>query len=152
VNTKEVHIAVTRQPSERWTAQQLRNTTTFCAGPAFIIRDNDNKFGIELDRVAEGAGSRVLKTAIHAPLMNATCERFLGSVRRECLDHLIILGETHLRSVLREYVAHFNAGRPHQGIAQRVPSPGPDDVCGSIATIVPTPVLGGLHHDYRRAA
>lgn len=153
VNTKEVvHVAVTRQPSERWTAQQLRNTTTFCAGPAFIIRDNDNKFGAEFDRVAKGAGIRVVKTAIRAPLMNATCERILGSVRRECLDHLIILGEAHLRSVLREYVAHFNGGRPHQGIAQRVPSPGPDDVCGSTATIVATPVLGGLHHEYRRAA
>ena len=153
VNTKEVvHMAVTREPSERWTAQQLRQLTPFDEGPEFIIRDRDNKFGAEFDRAVMGAGSRVLKTAVQTPLMNATCERFLGSVRRECLDHVLILGEDHLRSILAAYVAHFNAGRPHQGIAQRVPSPRPDDAWGSAGTIMATPVLGGLHHEYRRAA
>jgi len=153
VNTKEVvHVAVTCAPNERWTAQQLRQLTPFAAGPELVIRDRDDKYGAEFDRVGRGAGIRVVKTAVQAPLMNAICERFLGSVRRECLDHIIILGEAHLRSVLAEYVAYFNAGRPHQGIAQRVPSPRPDDVCGSGASIVATPVLGGLHHEYRRAA
>jgi transposase InsO family protein len=66
-------------------------------------RDHDSKFGGEFDRVAKGAGIRFLKTAVRTPLMNATCERFLDSVRRECLDHFIILGEHHLRSVLDEY-------------------------------------------------
>ena len=68
--------------------------------PCFIIRDNDNKFGTEFDRVAKGAGMKVLRTAIRAPLMNSVCERFLGGVRRECLDHIIILGRRHLRRVL----------------------------------------------------
>jgi transposase InsO family protein len=132
VNTKEVvHMAVTREPSERWTAQQLRQLTPFDEGPEFIIRDRDNKFGAEFAGAVMGAGSRELKTAVQTPLMNATCERFLGSVRRECLDHVLILGEDHLRSILAEYVAHFNAGRPHQGIARSVPSPRPEMLGGA---------------------
>jgi len=67
-----------------------------------------SKFGTDFDRAARGAGIRVLKTAVRAPLMNSVCERFLGSFRRECLDHIIILGEDHLRSVLGEYVAYFD--------------------------------------------
>jgi transposase InsO family protein len=153
VNSRQVvHVGVTRSPNARWTAQQLRQLTPFDEGHEFIIRDRDDKFGAEFDRVAQVAGIRVLKTAVQAPLMNATCERFLGSVRRECLDHVLILGEDHLRSVLREYVEHFNASRPHQGIEQRVPVPTdvPSDADGG--KVVAIPVLGGLHHDYRRAA
>jgi transposase InsO family protein len=153
VNTKQViHVAVTREPSERWTAQQLRQLTPFETGPDFIIRDRDAKFGQDFDRVAEGLGIRVLKTAIRAPLMNATCERFLGSVRRECLDHVIILGESHLRTVLSEYSAYFNASRPHQGLNQRVPAPPTAIRSTTGGRVVALPVLGGLHHDYRRAA
>jgi putative transposase len=153
VNSKQVvHVAVTREPSERWVAQQLRNATPFGKGPKFIIRDRDAKFGVDFDRAANGAGIRVLKTAVRAPLMNATCERFLGNVRRECLDHFVILGEHHLRRVLGEYVRYFNGSRPHQGLQQRVPAP--ELVDGSVATgkVIAFPVLGGLHHEYRRAA
>lgn len=152
-NTREVlHVPVTREPSERWTAQQLRQLTPFDAAHKFIIRDRDYKFGAEFDRVAKGAGICVLKTAVQAPLMNATCERFLGSVRRECLDHVLIFGKDHLRSILGEYVEHFNAARPHQGIHQRVPvsTGGPSHADGG--KVVAIPVLGGLHHGYRRAA
>jgi hypothetical protein len=86
--------------------------------------------------------------------MNAVCERFLGSVRRECLDHLLILGETHLRRALRAYVAYFNGERPHQGLAQRLPVPRQrlpinHEPTGDVEAI---PVLGGLHHAYRRVA
>jgi hypothetical protein len=84
--------------------------------------------------------------------MNATCERFLGSVRRECLDHVIILGEGHLRSILAEYVAYFDGARPHQGLGQQIPVPHAGDDCAAGTRIVAFPVLGGLHHDYRRAA
>jgi transposase InsO family protein len=87
VNAKRVvHVAVTRAPTQAWTAQQLRNATPFGQEAKFIIRDRDDKFGAVFDRVATGAGIRVLRTAIQAPLMNSVCERFLGSVRRECLD------------------------------------------------------------------
>ena len=104
-------------------------------------------------RVAAGSGITVLRTPIRAPWANGTCERFLGSVRRECLDHVLILGEAHLRRVLREYVAYFNTARPHQAIGQAIPGhPGPAPPTHSTARIVSIPVLGGLHHIYRRAA
>jgi transposase InsO family protein len=95
-----------------------------------------------------------VRTAYRAPKQNATCERFLGSVRRECLDHVLVLGEAHLRRVLRRYVAYFNGARPHQGLQQRIPD-GPEgsvfrpETSGKIQAI---PVLGGLHHTYQRAA
>ncbi len=153
VNTREVaHVAVTRNPTQTWTAQQLRNATPFGAGPQVLIRDRDSKFGPDFDRAAEGVGTRVVKTAVRAPNMNAVCERLLGSVRRECLDWIIILGEVHLRSVLREYVTYFNASRPHQGLGQRVPSPSMELAGAASRKVVAIPLLGGLHHDYRRAA
>jgi len=90
VNAKHVvQVSVTRAPTQAWTAQQLRNAMPFGDGPQFLIRDRDDKFGAVFDRVAAGAGARVVRTAVQAPLMNAFCERFLGSVRRECLDHII---------------------------------------------------------------
>jgi len=88
-----VHLAVTRAPSQGWTAQQLCNATPFGVGPHVLVRDRDDKFGADFDRVATGVGIRVVRTAVRAPLMNSVCERFVGSVRRECLDHVIVLGE-----------------------------------------------------------
>lgn len=86
---------------------------------------------------------------------NAICERFIGSVRRECLDHLLILSERHLHRAIGEYVAYFNHARPHQGLGQRIPDPpderGHEDLGGS-SHVIGYPVLGGLHHDYRRVA
>ena len=84
--------------------------------------------------------------------VNATGERFIGSVRRECVDHIIILSEAHLKAVLEEWVAHFNRGRPHQDIVQRVPVPSDEGVSAGNGKIVAIRVLGGLHHEYRRAA
>ncbi len=92
-----IHVGVTRAPTEQWTAQQLRNITPFGEGSDVIIRDNDNRFGTEFDRVAKGAGMKVVRTALRAPLMNAGCERFLGSVRRECLDRSNVAQEVHFR-------------------------------------------------------
>jgi putative transposase len=104
-------------------------------------------------RVAAGSGIEVLRTPYRAPRANAICERFLGGMRRECLDQVIILNERQLWRVLREYVAYFNGARPHQGIRQQRP----DNVAARIAAqgtglITAVPVLGGLHHDCRRAA
>ncbi|HEY5375688.1 MAG TPA: integrase core domain-containing protein [Polyangiaceae bacterium] len=119
----------------------------------FIIRDNDGKFGADFDRAAKGAGIRVLRTAVQAPLMNSVCERFLGSVRRECLDHIVVLGERHLSRVLKEYCfRYFNTARPHQGLEQRVPTPRVLRRRTDPAGVIAIPVLGGLHHDYRAAA
>ncbi|HVY31890.1 MAG TPA: integrase core domain-containing protein [Polyangiaceae bacterium] len=154
VNTRRVvHVAATRAPTAIWTAQQLRNATTFDSElPQFIVRDNDAKFGADFDRAALGAGIRVIRTAIHAPLMNATCERFLGTVRRECLDHVIILGVRHFERVLQEYCAFLNNGRPHQALAQQIPARPARANSSEHKVIVSFPILGGLHHDYRAAA
>ena len=99
-----VHFNVTRQPSRQWAAQQLREATPWCEGPRFLIRDRDDKFGDEFDEVAKACGTRVLKTPIRAPTANAFCERFIGSVRRECLDHIVIVSERQVRARLAEYV------------------------------------------------
>lgn len=153
VNTKRVvHVGVTRSPSRTWVAQQIRNATPFGEGPEFIIRDRDTKFGADFDRAAISAGSRVIKCPVRSPLVNATCERFLGSVRRECLDHIIVLGTRHLEATLREYVAYFNASRPHQGLKQRIPVGSATVEDRATGAVTALPVLGGLHHDYRRAA
>ncbi|MGA7740417.1 MAG: integrase core domain-containing protein, partial [Polyangia bacterium] len=90
--------------------------------PRFLLRDRDDKFGSPFDRVAKGAGTKVIKIAVRAPNMNAIAERFVGSGRRELLDHVILLGDRHLDSLVREYKVYFNEARPHQGIGQRVPS------------------------------
>ncbi len=145
-----VHIAATRTPTQEWTAQQLRNATTEGLAPRFLIRDRDEKFGATFDRVANGAGARVFKTAVRAPNMNPVGERFVGSLRREALDHVLLLDDQHLEKVARQYVRYFNGARPHQGIGQRIPDgPVDDNHAGKVIAI---PVLGGLHHDYRRAA
>jgi putative transposase len=122
-------------------------------GFKFLIRDRDSKFTATFDDVFAGNGTRVIKTPVRSPRANAFAERFVGTLRRECLDHILILGEDHLRRVLAEWVPYFNAGRPHQGIGQRIPSqPGLPDHTAPGGPIVARPVLGGLHHDYRRAA
>jgi transposase InsO family protein len=148
-----VHFGVTRSPTDAWVAQQLREATPFGQAPRFLIRDRDSKYGQAFTRVAMGTSIEILKTPYRAPKANAICERFLGSVRRECLDHIMVLGEQHLYRVIREYVGYFNRARPHQGIEQKVPeaSPGVPAKQGK-GKIIAFPVLNGLHHDYQLAA
>jgi putative transposase len=104
--------------------------------------------------VAATSGTKILKTPYHAPRANAICERFLRSVRRECLDHLLILQEKQLQRVLRAYVDYFNRARPHQGIRQQIPERYGEPVLldHQRGKILALPVPGGLHHDYRRSA
>lgn len=151
---KVIHVGVTRFPTDAWTAQQLREATPYGQTPKYLIRDNDRKFGARFARVAATSGIEMLTTPYHAPRANAICERFLGSVRRECLDYLLILHEKQLYRVLHAYVTYFNRARPHQGIQQQVP--GRDGITMASDQrgdrIISVPVLGGLHHAYRRAA
>jgi len=133
-----MHVNVTRFPTDAWVAPQLREATPYDAAPRFLIRDNDGKFGSGF-----AAGIDVVTIPPQSPNLNAICERFLGGLRREC----------HLSRVLADWARHFNRGRPHQGIEQRIPSqsvrPGRADLSGRIEV---SPVLGGLHHEYDRAA
>ena len=119
--------------------------------PRILLRDRDDKFGALFDRVAKGVGTRVIKTAVRAPDMNAVAERFVGSARREMLDHMMVLDDGHLGRLVGKYEQYFNEARPHQGIGQRIPA-NPVAVPDVTMRIVAKPVLGGLHHDYRRAA
>jgi len=151
-----VHAASTMAPTVAWTVQQLRDLTPFGSRPKFLPHDNDGKFAASFDDVARGAGIRVIRTPVLAPTANAFVERFVGSLRRECLDHVLLIGEDHLQRVLIAYRSYFNTARPHQGINQRRPSAfnspplSPHFVFGS--TVEARSVLGGLHHDYRLAA
>jgi putative transposase len=148
-----VHVGVTRRPTSAWVAQQLREATPFGHGPKYLIRDNDAKYGVQLDRVAQGVGIHILRTPVEAPQANAIVERFLGSLWRECLDHCLILGERHLLKLVTEYIIYFNQARPHQGLRQRIPSMSHFTEPTSLQTrVIGVPVLGGLHRHYTRAA
>jgi transposase InsO family protein len=151
---KVIHVGVTRSPTDAWVAQQRRFATPYGQGPKYLIRDNDSKFGPGFARVAKTSTIKILKTPVHAPRANAVCERFLRSVRQECLDHLLILHERQLQRVLNAYVIYFNQARPHQGIGQQIPEqrrlgPSSQDAGNKVIAL---PVVGGLHHDYRWAA
>jgi len=149
-----VHVGVTQHPTDLWVAQHLREATPFGMTPRFLIHDNDHTFGPEFTRVATTSGIDLLRTPYRAPRANALCKRFLGSVRRECLDHLLILHERHLSRVLREYVAYVTNERPHQGINHAIPERrGSQQGCGRERSgVVVIPILGGLHHAYQRVA
>ncbi len=149
-----IHVGVTRSPTDAWTAQQLREATPYGHAPKYLICDHDSKFGSCFRRVATTSGIKMLKTPYHAPRANAICERFMRSVRQECLDHLLILEEKQLQRVLNAYVAYFNQARPHQGIQQQIPEPSRSALSSHHTgkKVIALPVMGGLHHDYQWAA
>ena len=144
-----------------WTVQQARNLALTLGERSesirFLIRDRGSNFTTSFDAVFQAAGTRILRSAIQAPPMNAICERLAGTLRRELPDRVLIRGESHLRTILAGYQVHYNTARPHQGIAQRVPDGEHDG--GHIAVtgldherIHRKPVLGGLINEYARSA
>jgi putative transposase len=149
-----VHVAVTRAPSDAWVAQQIREATAFGVGPRFLICDNDDTYGVLFERAVAGVHTELLHTPFQAPKAKSLCERFLGTVRRECLDPILIFSEGHARRVVSEYVTFFNHCRPHQGIGQKIPDPLPLTplVEEGQRQVIALPVLHGLQHDYRWAA
>jgi transposase InsO family protein len=146
-----VHTAVTRSPSDDRTALQLREARPWGQDPKYLGRERDDKYGSLFSDVATGTGINVLKTPVRAPMTNAVCERFIGSLRRECLDHMLILRSRHLHHVVLEYVDYYNHDKPHQGSGQRLPTQFPRTFSPSSGPISTKQVLGGLHHGYSRA-
>jgi hypothetical protein len=160
--TRRMHLGgVTANPTGEWAVQQARNLALTLGERfenfRFLIRDRGSNFTQSFDAVFQANGTRILQTAVQAPRMNATCERPLGTLRRELLDRMLILSEAHLRAVLIEYQAHYNTARPHQGIAQRVPGyecevPGVTAVNLDVQRIRRKSILNGLINEYSRAA
>jgi putative transposase len=155
--TRRVHLAgVTACPTGEWVAQQARNLLMDLGRRGdelrFLIRDRDDKFTATFDAVFASIGIRVITTPVRAPRANAIAERWIGSVRRECTDRILVIGERHLRNVLAEYVDHYNSHRPHRSLGQHppngrdVPAP-PDNV-----RVLRRDRLGGLIHEYSQVA
>jgi transposase InsO family protein len=145
-----LHINVTKHPTAEWTAQQL--VEAFPGDrwmPRFLQRDRDGIYGWAFRRKVTALGIEELVSAPRSPWQNAYVERVIGSIRRECTDHIIPMGEKHLVRTLREYVEYYNDSRTHQSLDGNAPTPRAVERVGEI---VATPVLGGLHHRYSRAA
>jgi putative transposase len=155
LGTRRVYLAgCTAHPTAAWVTQQARNLCWTLqesgAAPRFLIHDRDAKFPPTFDAVFAAEGVAILRTPYRAPNANAVAERWVCSARSECLDHLLVAGEMHLRRVLTQYAAFYNHARPHQCLDQRCP------------IALPTPArdgpvrrrdhLGGLIHDYYREA
>lgn len=157
IQTRAVHIlGVTAHPTGSWTAQQARNLLMGLGDRAaqfkFLIRDRDSKLTAAFDEVLTGNDTRVIRTPVRSPRANAFAERFVGTLRRECLDHVLVIGAPHLRKVLAEYARHYNGHRPHQSLQQEPPLRQPGHVLDITSRIEHTQVLGGLISEYRRTA
>ena len=152
-----IPVNVTHHPTADWTLQQLRECVVGDEGYRFIIHDRDRIYSRELDSSLKTLGLTVLKTPRKAPQANAICERWIGSARRECLDFMIPISETHIRQTLRCWVDHYNRARPHSSLGPGTPDASfpkaelqaqrhciPKD-----CRVVAKSILGGLHHEYR---
>jgi putative transposase len=144
-----VHVNVTSNPTSAWVWRQLIEATPWNQRPRHLLRDRDAVYGRDFRQRARRIGIDAIATPVRSPRANAIAERVIGTLRRECLDHLIVLDEQHLRSVLAEYVAYYNQDRPHRTLGLQTPEPRPRPTTGPIRS---RPVLNGFHHVYERAA
>lgn len=157
IATRQVHVVgVTAHPTGAWVAQQARNLLMGldqrAAGLRFLLRDRDKKFTNLFDAVFTAEGIDVIKTPSQAPRANAFAERWVGTVRRECTDRMLILGERHLAAILAEYTTHYNSHRPHRSLGQQPPNPPSGVTDLTAARIRRRPILGGLINEYSQAA
>jgi putative transposase len=154
---RRLHLAgITAHPTGAWVTKQARNLLMDLVERAerfrFLIRDRDSKFTSAFDAVFTGADIRIIRTPIRAPRANAITERFIGTLRRECLDHILITGPRHLDIVLREYVQHFNTHRPHRSLDQCPPTGSIPPRTGAATRVLRRDRLGGLVHEYLQVA
>ena len=146
-----LHVNVTDHPSAVWTARQVIAAFPDETGPKYLLRDRDSIYGEAFTRRVDHMGIRQVLTAPRAPWQNPFAERVIGSIRRECLDHVIILSEAHLCRVLRAYLAYYNTTRPHQSLDNNSPLPRVVEPSPG-GRIIAIPQVGGLHHRYTRVA
>jgi len=152
-----VHWNVTAHPTADWTAQQFRMIVPGDNAHRYVIHDRDSIYSEGVDRTLAAMGLTVLRTPVRAPQANAFCERLVGTIRRECLDFMIPFNERHLRQILREWVGHYNRGRPHSSLGPGIPDSRTTPVIPESGRyripmdhrVVATPILAGLHHEYR---
>ncbi len=142
-----LHIGVTAHPTAAWTAQQLTETFPWEETPDTLIRDNDAIYGAKFRNRLKSMGIRDGPIALRSTWQNGYVERLIGSIRRECLDHIIIRDENHLRRVLKAYAKYYNSARTHLGLKKNCPTPRKRQHLGRV---VSKPHLGGLHHEYAR--
>ena len=140
-------LGITAHPSAEWIAQQVREACGWKSAPHYLIRDRDRVYGEAFTRRIRAMGIRDRPTAPRSPWQNGHAERLIGSIRRECLDHVIVLGERHLRHVLRSYARYHNGVRTHLSLGKDSPLP---RAVHAVGGILPLPILGGLHHHYVR--
>jgi len=147
---KILHFAVTSKPHSQWAIQQLRETFAFDETTKYVIRDNDKIFSEDFKQAIKRFGLKDKPTAFRSPWQNGICERVIGTLRRECLDHMIILNEKHLYDILHEYIfEYYNVSRTHMSLDKDSPE---HRLVQKDGKIVCKPILGGLHHIYSRAA
>ena len=144
-----VHVNVTANPTAAWVWRQVIEATPWGPKPRHLLRDRDAVYGRDFRQRARRIGIDAIVTPIRAPKANAVAERVIGTLRRECLDHLIILDERHPMTALTEFVRYYNHGRPHRTLGLQTPELRPRPTAGPIRS---RPVLNGLHHVYTRAA
>ena len=146
-----VHFAVTANPTAAWTARQLLGAFPWDNAPRYLLRDRDSAYGREFSETAKSMGIHEVLTAPQSPWQNAYLERLVGSIRRECLDHVIVLNETGLRRVLKSYFAYYEQSRTHLSLGKDAPISRPIQP-PAMGRVVQIPQVGGLHHRYERFA
>jgi len=146
-----VHFNVTTHPSAEWTARQIVNAFPYEAAPRFLIRDRDGIYGEYFQNRVKSLGIEEVPIAPRSPWQNPYCERVIGSIRRECLDHVIVLDEAHVRRILTDYFAYYHGSRPHLSLDRNSPTPR-DVEPPSMGPVIAIAQVGGLHHRYARAA
>jgi putative transposase len=144
-----VHLNVTSSPTAAWVWQQVIAATPWGCSPSYLVRDRDAVYSRDFAHRARRLGIETVLTPVRAPRANAVAERVIGTLRRECLDHVILINESHLRAVVTEFTSYYNRDRPHRTLALQTPEPSVRPRSGPVRA---RPVLGGLHRAYERAA